>query len=105
MAELPDGVNRYRFQGGCGEHEENGLMLLNERLCDDGEWVRVSDLPAIEAAAVERAREALLPLLDQLKDSVIRHVEGVPGAGAERGRIEDKIHSDFTSQKGDGDRG
>lgn len=54
----PDGVQRWEAAQHLGVLSRTAFATMIEDL--DGEYVRLSDLPKIEAAAVERKRERLV---------------------------------------------
>lgn len=98
--QLPQGVRRYRFQGGCGEHEENGRMLLNPRWCLDGEWISIADLPTILAAERERWEEELL---SKKAVTAVRVLYAEQGINIPPARVRGYIQAALDAMKGEGD--
>lgn len=74
-----------------GERVIRKLTLTRMFKADDGDWLHVSDLPAIEEAGEESVREALSPLLDQQREALAAFREGRAGSGTWLNRVEGEI--------------
>jgi uncharacterized sporulation protein YeaH/YhbH (DUF444 family) len=119
MVELPDGVKTvtlFRPSAMNGPERRVGEWTTDQReVCHLGEevqteeFVAVSNVPAIEAAAVERVREELLSdaAKGALYDADRRYQNVDPREQSEDGWATALLEAALTqlAQKGDGDRG